>query len=134
MGDAGMPYVGRLRLRSAVTSGQLRFIDAATYANGWSFPAKSFDVKDVNGQYVGVIGYDNVEKEEKIEICAVLTRDNEIAPGSYPLSTVDQNGWVLVIAGNEVLPFRGLAHTCKKEADLSLIETPQTPSPCSDTD
>ena len=134
MGDAGMPYVGRLRLRHALTATQLRFTAASTYANGWSFPAKTFDVKDLKGQYVGVIGYDNVERKEKIMICAVLTRDNEIAPGSYPLSTVDQNGWVLVLTGNEVLPFRGLAHTCKKEADLTLIETPQTPSPRSDTD
>ena len=129
-----MACVGRLRLRNAVSSIQLRFTDAATYANDWSFPAKTFDVKDLTGQYVGVIGYDNVEKKEKIMISAVLTRDNEIAPGSYPLSIVDQDGWVLVLTGNEVLRFRGLTHTVKKEADLSLIATPQTPSPRSEKD
>ena len=134
MSDAGLAYEGRLRLRNSVTGNQLRFTEAATQANGWSFPMHIFEVKNLNGQYVGVIGDDNVEKKEKIKICAVLTRGNEVAPGSYSLSEVHQHGWVLVLAGNEILPFPGLKHTCKQEADLSLVETPKTPSSCSDNE
>ena len=127
-----MPLAKRLRLRNAVTGNLLRFTDAATKANEWSFPAKTFDVKHLIGQYVGVIGYDNVEKEEKLKICAVLPRENEIAHGSFPLWTVDQDGWVRVVTGEEIVPFPGLKHTCKTEADLSLVMTPQTPSPRSE--
>ena len=130
--DASTPSLPRLQLRNALTGNQLRFTDVATDANGWSFPAKAFDVKNLTGQYVSVIGHDNIEKQEKLKVTAVLTRDGEVAPGSYPLSIVDQEGWVRVLTGDEILPFRGLTHTCKKEADLSLIKTPQTPSPRSE--
>ena len=124
-----MPSLHRLKLCHALTGNQLRFIPVATESNGWSFPATTFDVKNLTGQYVSVIGYDNIEKEEKLKVSAVLTRDGEIAPGSYPLSIVEQEGWVRVLTGDQVLPFRGLTHTCKETVDLSLIATPETPSP-----
>ena len=128
MAQTGMLFAGRLRLRNAVTGNQLRFTDSATDEDGWSFPEHAFDVKNLSGQYVGVIGHDNVEKEEKLKVSAVLTRGDEIVPGSYPLSLVAQGGWVRVLTGDKILPFNGLTHIEKEEADLALIKTPQTPS------
>ena len=88
------------------------------------------DVGDLNGKYVGIIDHNNTtDSKNVLKVCAVLTRSDEIAPDTYPLSDVDKNGWVEVLLGNEVLPFTGLECVQVKEADVSGIETPPTPPP-----
>ena len=118
----------RLKLRHALSATQLRILGVGTASDGWSFPARSFEVKNVTGQYVSVIGYDNIEEEEKLMVSAVLTQSGQVAPDTLWLSEVAEEGWVQVLTGPEVLPFTGLPHTCKEPADLSGIETPETPS------
>ena len=119
----------RLKLRHALSATQLRILGVGTASDGWSFPAKSFEVENLTGQYVSVIDCDNFVSEEKLMVSAVLTRTDEVAPETYPLSIVDKKGWVRVLTGPKVLPFTGLRHTCKEPADLSDIKTPETPSP-----
>ena len=97
--------------------------------NGWSFPKDVFEVKNLKGTYVCVIGHNNTLEGEKLKVSAVLTRGNEIAPDTYPLSDVDKDGWVEVLLGDEILPFRGLECVQPKVADLSGIRTPSTPPP-----
>ena len=126
---ATMIIFPRLKLRHAVSGNQLRFLEVGTASDGWSFPARVFEVKNVTGQYVSGIGHDNIGKEEKLMVSAVLTRTDEVAPETYPLSAVAKGGWVRVLTGPKVLPFTGLRHTCKEPADLSDIKTPETPSP-----
>ena len=127
--EATMIPSHRLKLRHALSATQLRILGVGTASDGWSFPARVFEVKNVTGQYVSGIGHDNIEKEEKLMVSAVLTRTDEVAPETYPLSAVAKGGWVRVLTGPKVLPFTGLRHTCKEPADLSDIKTPETPSP-----
>ena len=119
----------RLKLRHALSATQLRILGVGTASDGWSFPARSFEVKSLTGQSVSVIGYNNIEEEEQLMVSAVLPQTDEVAPKQYPLSAVaNKEGWVRVLTGPNVLPFQGLSHTCKEPADLSGIKTPETPS------
>ena len=130
MASACMSFEGRLRIRNKVTGNSLCFPGPATVANGWSFPRHTFSVGDLNGKYVGIIDHNNTtDSKNVLKVCAVLTRSDEIAPDTYPLSDVDKNGWVEVLLGNEVLPFTGLKCVQVKKADVSGIETPPTPPP-----
>ena len=127
-----MTPTGRLCIHNALTGDTLRFTDAATRRNGWSIPAGPFDVKDLLGEQVGIINSNNSEKEEKLLVTAVLTPEGEVAPASFPLFRVAVNDIVKVVTGEKVLPFKPLKFTDEKVADLSGVNTPRTPSPCSD--
>ena len=105
------------------------FPGPATVTNGWSFRKDKFDVKDLKGKYVCVIGHNSKLEGELLKVSAVLTRGNEIAPDTYPLSDVDKHGWVEVLLGDEILHCRGLKSVEPKVADLSGIRTPPTPPP-----
>ena len=76
-----------------------------------------------------VIGYDNEATRDYLRVSAVLTQTDEIAPQVFCLSQVaDKKGWVRVLTGTDVLPFKGLMYTEKEKADLSGVKTPETPS------
>ena len=126
---AGMIPLGRLQLRHALSGTQLCIPGVGSASNGWSFPAKTFLVDDLTDRYVVVIGYDNEAKRDYLRVNAVLTQTDEIAPERYYLSQVaDEKGWVRVLTGTDVLPFKGLIYTEKEKADLSGVKTPETPS------
>ena len=126
---AGMIPLGRLQLRHALSGTQLCIPGVGSPSNGWSFPAKTFLVNDLTDRYVVVIGYDNEAKRDYLRVSAVLTQTDEIAPERYYLSQVaDEKGWVRVLTGTDVLPFKGLIYTEKEKADLSGVKTPETPS------
>ena len=94
-----------------------------------SFPAKTFFVNDLTDRFVVVIGYDNEDTRDYLRVSAVLTQTGEIAPPVFCLSQVaDKKGWVQVLTGTDVLPFKGLMYTEKEKADLSGVKTPETPS------
>ena len=76
---------------------------------------------------VGVSGHSNKVEGETLNVSAVLTRANGIAPDTYSLSDVDKDGWVEVLLGNEILPLTGLICLHPEVADLSGIRTPSTP-------
>ena len=119
----------RLRLRHALSGTQLCFPGLGTAADEWSFPAKTFEVNDLTGQYVVKIGCKQQVTQEHLMVSAVLTQNDEVAPPKFPLSVVaDQEGWVRVLTGPNVLPFKGLTFTHKEQADLSGVKTPETPS------
>ena len=99
-----------------------------TASEGWSLPAKTFDVNDLIGQYVVKIGRNNEVTQEHFKVSAVLTQTEEIAPLHFPLSALaDEKGWVSVLTGANVLPFTELEYTHKPKADLSGVKTPETP-------
>ena len=119
----------RLQLRHALSGTQLCFPGLGSAADGWSFPAKTFEVNDLTGQYVVKIGSKQQVTQEHLMVSAVLTQNDEVAPQQFPLSVVaDQEGWVRVLTGPNVLPFKGLMYTHKEQADLSGVKTPETPS------
>ena len=126
---AGMIPLHRLQLRHALSGTQLCIPGVGTASDGWSFPARTFDVRDLTGKFVVVIGYNNQSTQEYLMVSAVLTQTDEVAPQQFPLSAVaDKTGWVRVLTGPDVLPFTGLIYTDKEEADLSGVKTPETPS------
>ena len=126
---AGMIPLGRLQLRHALSGTQLCIPGVGSPSNGWSFPAKTFLVNDLIDRYVVVIGYDNEATRDYLRVSAVLTQTDEIAPQPFCLSQVaNKKGWVRVLTGTDVLPFKGLIYTEKEKADLSGVKTPETPS------
>ena len=126
---ASMIPLHRLQLRHALSGTQLCIPGVGTASDGWSFPAKTFYINDLTGRYVVVIGYDKQVTQDYLMVSAVLTQTDEVAPQQYRLSMVaDKTGWVRVLTGPNVLPFKGLIYTDKEEADLSGVKTPETPS------
>ena len=87
-----------------------------------SFLCSGFDWKYV----LGVKDDDSLDKDS-MKVTAVLTREGEIAPLSFSLADVAQDGWVRVMTGNEVLRFTGLTCTDIPCSDLSEVSTPPTP-------
>ena len=100
-----------------------------TASDGWSLAANSLDVKDLVGQYVVKIERNNEVTQEHFKVSAVLTQIEEIAPLHFSLSALaDEEGWVSVLTGANVLPHTGFKYTHKPRADLSGVKTPETPS------
>ena len=111
----------------AVSGRRLCFPGPAVASNDWSFRGDRFYVRDLIGKYVlGVKDDDSLDKDS-MKVTAVLTREGEIAPLSFSLADVAQDGWVRVMTGNEVLRFTGLKCTDIPCGDLSEVSTPPTP-------
>ena len=125
----------RLQLRHALSGTQLCIPGVGTASDGWSFPAKTFEVNDLTGQYVVKVGCKQQVTQEHLMVSAVLTQNDAVAPLQYQLSEVaDKEGWVRVLTGVNVLPFTGRQYTYKPAADLSGVRTPETPSDPSDSE
>ena len=126
---SGGGYGNRLRIRHAVSGSILCFPGPATAKNGWSLPDRTFNVGDLVGSNVLKVKDGVALTDEQLMVSAVLTAEGEMAPTSFSLKEVSQSGWVAVMTGKEVLPFKGMRCDEKDCAVVDDVETPRTPSP-----
>ena len=124
------PTSSRLKIRHAVSGNIVCFPGPATANNAWSLPRMVFNVKDLVGSNILMVCEEtNTLTKETYLVSAVLTSNAEIAPGSYSLDEVATDGWVSILTGASILPFRGLKFVDKPCADLFEVNTPPTPPP-----
>ena len=117
----------RVRIRHALSGNRLCFPGPATAKNEWSVPGQIFKVGELLGRNVLNIEGGKALENEQLTVSAVLTREGEIAPGSFFLQEVDRDGWVFVLTGPSILPFKGLKCEEKPCASLDEVKTPRTP-------
>ena len=117
----------RVWLRHALSGNMLCFPGHATAQNEWSVPGQTFKVGELLGRNVLNIEGGKALENEQLTVSAVLTREDEIAPGSFFLQEVDRDGWVFVLTGPSILPFKGLKFEEKPCASLDGVQTPRTP-------
>ena len=124
------PEASRLKIRHAVSGNIVCFPGPATAQNAWSVPRNVFEVKNLVGSRIIMVCEEtNTLTKQTYLVSAVLTRGGEIAPRSYSLDEVATDGWVSILTGASILPFRGLNFVEKPCADLFEVNTPPTPPP-----
>ena len=119
----------RLKLRHAVSGRPLCFPGPATADNGWSLPNHVFLVGNLLGHYVYPVGDNGAHEKSHMKVTAVLMPTGEIAHRAWDLKDIAEDGWVSLVTGDKVLPFKGLACNPKPCADVSDVLTPPTPPP-----
>ena len=122
------PEASRLKIRHAVSGNIVCFSGLATAQNAWSVPRNVFEVKNLVGSRIIMVCEEtNTLTKQTYLVSAVLTRNGETAPGCYSLDDVATDGWVSILTGASILPFRGLQFVEESCSDLSEVNTPPTP-------
>ena len=73
----------RVRIKHALSGNRLCFPGPATAKNEWSVPGQIFKVGELLGRIVLKIEGGKALGNEQLAVSAVLTREDEITPGSF---------------------------------------------------
>ena len=116
------PHIDRLRMRLAISGRTVCFPGPARVENNWSIPSAVFQVHHVVGQRVKLVDDDGVTLTSDSQlVAAILTPQGEVAPSSYWLQDVANDGWVTIVLGDRIIPFEGLSHTERPREDGSDV-------------